>query len=148
MKILTTILFLTLSILPSFGIWTRVSLPDSLDPGVKADSIVTVYLSDFRWSKVKSEYNKNGKKVREFSYRISGKDSNDLYLLEKTEFTYDENNRVIEKDENSGYSEASRETSKTIYKYDTRGNKIEEYYQGEQYDNKYGNIYYLSKKNN
>ncbi len=140
MKILAVILFLTLSILPSFGIWTRISHLDSLELDVDVDSIVTVYLSDFRLSKVKSEYNEKRKKVREFLYRISNRDLNDLHLLEKTAFTYDEKNRLVAKNSvrYDYYSEVGRETVKIAYKDDARGNKIEEYYQAEQYDNEYG----------
>ena len=133
MRILTTILFLTLSILPSFGIWSRVSHSDSIEINHRVDSIVTIYLSDSRWSKVKSEYNENGKKVREFLYSFSPRENRELYLQEKYDFIYDTNNKLIEKYEVCcdfyPREKGNKGIAKTIYKYDTRGNKVAEYHQ-------------------
>jgi len=126
MRILITILFLITFTLPSFGIWHRLWHSDSIDPNLRTDSIVTVYLSDGQWAKVKSKYNKNGKKIREFFYM-----HNPSNLTEENEFIYDINNKLIKSVEIRG-----EKPNTVVYKYDTRGNKVAEYH------NKYYNEWY------
>jgi hypothetical protein len=127
MRILTTILFLILLELPSWGISTRLSHDDSIESNLKLDSIVTIYLSDFQWFKVKSEYNKGGKKIRELFHNRSSCE------WEKSEFIYDTNNRLIEK-----YQMFYDGCIKTVYKYNVHGNKIAEYHNWKKSYSKYG----------